>query len=92
MNINEIKTAAELKNWEIDITINSGEFESSWVGIHKGREVWHWFRCYGDNENFFFDHSYNRNTGVSRKGRGTQVKTSIFNACYDSGFYDKLEG
>lgn len=56
------------KNWQIEVSDMEGFWEGyKLVGVHKGNEIWHWFRV-SESNHFQFLQSYNRNTGQCKKG------------------------
>lgn len=40
----------------------------NYIGIYKGRDVWHWFKSFKGDDYVLFDHSYSCNTGKSKRG------------------------
>lgn len=41
------------------------------VGVYKGKHVWHWFKRWSDGT-YDFDHSYSQNVGTAKRGMKQQ--------------------
>lgn len=79
MTRKEIRDAAKAKGYKIEESGNQ-------IGICKGNHIWHWWRTLSldEDEYALFDHSYNQNTGESKKGlrHGWKVEDSLYNILF----------
>ena len=69
--------AATKKGYTVDQMLDD-RTDWAWIGINKGKGVWHWWKSY-DGHNFSFDQSYSQNNGRTYKGfnRGWQLERGL---------------
>ena len=69
--------AATKKGYAIDTTLNEARGEV-WIGISKGKGVWHWWAPLND-EYYFFYESYSQNNGRTYRGaiRGMNLERGM---------------
>lgn len=69
--------AATKKGYQVD-QIPEESSDTVWIGISKGKGVWHWWVCL-DGEDCFFVHSYSQNNGRTYRGsiRGIRLEAGM---------------
>ena len=69
--------AATKKGYQVDQTLEEAT-DTVWIGISKGKGVWHWWVSL-DGTTCFFDQSYSQNNGRTYKGslRGIRLEMGM---------------
>lgn len=69
--------AATKKGFQVDVMLDEAH-DTVWVGINKGKGVWHWWKSY-DSVTCLFDQSYSQNTGRTCKSvlKGIRLEMSL---------------
>lgn len=69
--------AATKKGYTVDQTLDEAR-DWVWIGISKGKGVWHWWVSYNGNS-CFYNSSYSQNNGRTYKGsiRGIRLEASM---------------
>lgn len=62
-----------------DVIENTNDWDEKFIGFRlKNSHIFYWFKQYDENCDFYFDHSYNCNTGKIKK-KLRSLPDTIFN-------------
>lgn len=70
--------AATKKGYQVDQILEEST-DTVWIGINKGKGVWHWWANYGIGDSCFFVQSYSQNNGRTYRGlyRGIHLEMGM---------------